>query len=37
MEYQWRLEEFLQTRPALSVVSQYHADTLPSDILRQGC
>ena len=35
-EYERRLEEFLQTHPALSGVCQYHADTLPSDVLRQG-
>jgi DcmR-like sensory protein len=36
LEYEWRLEEFLQAQPALSGVCQYHADTLPPDVLRQG-
>ena len=36
LEYEWRLEEFLQKRPALSGICRYHADTLPHDVLRQG-
>lgn len=29
MEYERRLEEFMQTNPALSGICQYHRDTLP--------
>ena len=36
LEYEWRLEEFFQTHPALSGVCQYHADTLPPEALRHG-
>jgi hypothetical protein len=36
LEYEWRLEEFFQQHPALSGICQYHADTLPRDVLRQG-
>ena len=36
LEYEWRLEEFFQTQPALSGVCQYHADTLPREVLRHG-
>ena len=36
LEYEWRLEEFFQTHPALSGVCQYHADTLPREVLREG-
>lgn len=36
LEYEWRLEEFFRTHPALSGICQYHADTLPRDVLRQG-
>ena len=36
LEYEWRLEEFFQTHPALSGVCQYHADTLPPEALRDG-
>jgi hypothetical protein len=36
LEYEWRLEEFLRTHPALSGICQYHADTLPREVLRQG-
>lgn len=30
LDYEWRLEEFLQAHPALCGICQYHADTLPS-------
>src|SRR5690349_7109134 len=33
LEYEWRLEDFLQRHPALSGICQYHADTLPRKIL----
>ena len=36
LEYEWRLEEFFRTHPALSGICQYHADTLPRNLLRQG-
>ena len=36
IEYEWRLEEFLQSHPTISGVCQYHGDTLPFDVLRQG-
>lgn len=36
LEYEWRLEEFFQTHPALGGICQYHADTLPREALRQG-
>ncbi|MBL8070910.1 MAG: MEDS domain-containing protein [Nitrospira sp.] len=36
LDYEWRLEEFLQAHPALCGICQYHADTLPSDALRHG-
>ena len=36
LEYEWRLEEFFQTHPALSGVCQYHAETLPREVLREG-
>ena len=36
MEYEWRLEALFQTQPALSGICQYHADTLPHAVMRQG-
>ena len=36
LEYEWRLEEFLRKRPAISGICQYHGDTLPREVLRQG-
>lgn len=36
VEYEWRLEEFLRTHPAFHGICQYHVDTLPNDVLRQG-
>ena len=36
LDYEWRLEEFLQLRSAISGICQYHADTLPNEVLRQG-
>ena len=35
LEYETRLEEFLQQHPTLSGICQYHADTLPPEALRQ--
>lgn len=31
LEYEWRLEEFLQTHPAFCGICQYHTDTLPHE------
>lgn len=36
LEYEWRLEEFLRAHPQMAGVCQYHVDTLPREILRQG-
>ena len=36
LDYEWRLEEFLQSHPTLSGICQYHADTLPHEVLRHG-
>lgn len=36
MAYEWKLEEFFETHPQLSGVCQYHADTLPPDVMMQG-
>lgn len=36
LEYEWRLEEFMREHPEMSGICQYHADTLPREILRDG-
>lgn len=36
VEYEWQLEDLFRRQPALSGICQYHADTLPSEVLRQG-
>jgi hypothetical protein len=36
LEYEWRLEEFFRSHPRLSGICQYHRDTLPVEIMRQG-
>ena len=36
LEYEWRLEELFHTLPTLAGICQYHRDTLPADIVRQG-
>lgn len=36
LEYEWRLEEFFRKHRALGGICQYHADTLPREVLRQG-
>jgi hypothetical protein len=36
LEYEWRLEEFFRTHPAISGICQYHTDVLPRDVVRQG-
>jgi hypothetical protein len=36
LEYEWRLESFLHAHPQMGGICQYHAETLPRDILRKG-
>jgi len=36
LEYEWRLEKLFRAHPQLSGICQYHADTLPRDLMRQG-
>jgi hypothetical protein len=36
LEYEWRLEELFQKHPELGGICQYHAETLPHEVLRQG-
>jgi hypothetical protein len=36
LEYEWRLEELFHKQPTLSGMCQYHTDTLPPNIVRQG-
>jgi hypothetical protein len=36
LEYERRLEEFFQEHPQFGVICQYHADTLPHEMMRQG-
>ena len=36
LEYEWRLEALFRKRPAISGICQYHGDTLPHEVLRQG-
>jgi len=36
LEYEWRLEEYFRSHPALAGICQYHADTLPVEAMRQG-
>ncbi|HEY2469170.1 MAG TPA: MEDS domain-containing protein [Terracidiphilus sp.] len=36
LEYEWHLEDFLRTHPQMGGICQYHAETLPRDILRKG-
>ena len=36
LEYEWRLEKVFHQRPELSGICQYHADTLPREIVRQS-
>ena len=36
LEYEWRLERFIRENPAMGGICQYHADTLPREILRKG-
>jgi hypothetical protein len=36
LDYEWRLEEFFRHNPGLCGVCQYHIDTLPPTIVREG-
>ena len=36
MEYEWRLEKLFQKRQELCGICQYHQDTLPREVVRQG-
>jgi DcmR-like sensory protein len=36
LEYEWRLENFFQEHPEFEGVCQYHADTLPASVTKQG-
>jgi hypothetical protein len=36
LEYEWRLEAVFRRRPALSGICQYHCETLPRELVRQG-
>ncbi len=36
LEYEWRLEKLFHQRPELSGICQYHADTLPREMMRQS-
>ncbi|HTV13858.1 MAG TPA: MEDS domain-containing protein [Acidobacteriaceae bacterium] len=36
LDYEWHLEEFMRKHPEMSGICQYHADTLPREMLRHG-
>jgi hypothetical protein len=36
LEYEWRLEAFLRAHPQMGGICQYHAESLPRDVLRKG-
>ena len=36
LEYEWRLEKFIQKNPAMSGICQYHTDTLPRAAVCNG-
>jgi MEDS: MEthanogen/methylotroph, DcmR Sensory domain len=36
LAYEWRLEEFLREHPAMGGICQYHAGTLPREMLRHS-
>ena len=36
LEYEWRLEEFIQKHAELEGICQYHVDTLPPEAIKQG-
>lgn len=36
LEYEWRLERFMQTHPEMGGICQYHIDSLPITTVREG-
>ncbi len=36
LEYEWRLEEFFRVHPEMGGICQYHASTLPPEMMKQG-
>ena len=36
LEYEWRLEEFMRSHPELAGICQYHIDSLPAAMVREG-
>jgi hypothetical protein len=36
LEYEWRLEDFIRDHPEIGGICQYHAETLPREILHKG-
>src|SRR5579871_2438288 len=36
LEYEWRLEQFIQENPQIGGVCRYHVETMPRKFLRQG-
>jgi hypothetical protein len=36
LNYEWRLEKFFREHPEMGGICQYHVDTLPREITRQG-
>ncbi len=36
LEYEWRLDEFLRENPQMGGICQYHVETMPRGVLRQG-
>ena len=36
VEYEWKLEQLFQRRKELHGICQYHCDTLPQEVIRQG-
>jgi hypothetical protein len=36
LEYEWRLEKMFHQHPELNGICQYHADTLPRELMRQS-
>jgi hypothetical protein len=36
LDYEWRVEDFLRAHPKFSAICQYHASTLPAEVLQDG-
>lgn len=36
LEYEWKLEKLFHKQPKLSGICQYHQNTLPREVMRQG-